>query len=44
MQVESDWSAYRKVRNEVSTLMKEAYHNYCTHLFNDSRTNNCKRF
>ena len=24
--------------------MKDAYHNYCTHLFDDSLTNNRKRF
>jgi len=30
------WSAYRHVRNEVNNLMKEAYHNYCKHLFEDS--------
>ena len=43
-QVGSDWSAYRHVRNEVNNLMKDAYHNYCTHLFDDSHTNNRKRF
>ena len=43
-QVKSDWPAYRHVRNEVNNLMKEAYHNYCKHLFEDSHTNNCKRF
>ena len=43
-QVGSDWSAYRHVRNEVNNLMKDAYHNYCTHLFDDSHTNNRIRF
>ena len=42
--VESDWSAYRHVRNEVSNLMKEAYHNYCKHLFEDSHSSNRKTF
>jgi len=27
-QTESDWSAYRQMRNEVNNLMKEVYHNY----------------
>ena len=43
-QVGSDWSAYKHVRNKVNNLMKDAYHNYCTHLFDDSHTNNRKRF
>ena len=37
----SDWFAYR---NEVNNLMKEAYHNYCKHLFEDSYSSNRKRF
>ena len=40
-QTESDWSVYRHVRNEVN---KEAYHNYCKHLFEDSHSSNHKRF
>ena len=40
-QTESDWSVYRHVRNEVN---KEAYHNYCKHLFEDSHSSNRKRF
>ena len=33
-QAGSDWSTYNKhIKNEVNNLMKEAYHNYCAHLF-----------
>ena len=32
------------MRNKVNNLMKDAYHSYCTHLFDDSHTNNRKRF
>ena len=43
-QTESDWSACRYMRNVVNNLMKEAYHNYCKHLFEDSYSSNRKRF
>ena len=35
---------YRKARNNVNSVLKSAYHNYCSHLFDDSYSNNCKRF
>lgn len=43
-QNESDWTAYRQLRNEINNLMKESYHNYCQHLFDDSYSDNRKRF
>ena len=43
-QTESDWSAYKHVRNEVNNLMKDAYHSYCKHSFEDSHSSNRKRF
>ena len=43
-QNESDWATYRQVRNEVNNLMKESYHNYCKHLFDNSYSDNRKRF
>jgi len=43
-QTESDLSVYRHVRSGVNNLMKEAYHNYCKHLFEDSHSSNRKRF
>jgi len=39
-----DWFMYRKARNNVNSVLKSAYHNYCSHLFDDSYSNNCKRF
>lgn len=44
IQNESDWAAYRQVRNQINNLMKESYHNYCKHLFDDSYSDNRKRF
>jgi len=43
-QTESDWTAYRQARNEVNSLMKDAYHRYSHHLFDDSHLNSRKRF
>jgi len=43
-QAELDWSAYRHMRNELNNLVKEAYHNYRKHLFEDSHSSNRKRF
>ena len=43
-QNESDWATYRQVRNEVNNLMKESYHTYCKHLFDNSYSDNRKRF
>ena len=39
----NDWHLYRKARNNVS-LLKSSHHKYCCHLFNDTYSNNCKRF
>ena len=43
-QAGSDWSTYKHIKNEVNNLMKETYHNYCTHLFDGAHSNNRKRF
>ena len=43
-QNESDWAKYRQIRNEVNNLMKEYYNNYCKHLFDNSYSDNHKRF
>ena len=43
-QNESDWTAYRQVKNQINNLMKESYHNYCKHLIDDSYSDNRKRF
>ena len=39
-----DWFMYRKARNNVNSVLKSAYHNYCSHLFDDSYSNNRKSF
>ena len=39
----TDWCDYKKVRNEVSSLLDTAHHNYCANLFNDSSSSK-KRF
>ena len=43
-QNENDWKAYRKLRNEVNSLVDKAHNNYCKYLFDDSHCNNRKRF
>ena len=43
-QAGSDWSTYKHIINEVNNLMKEAYRNYCAHLFDGAHSNNRKRF
>ena len=40
----NDWHLYRKARNNASSLLKSAHHKYCCHLFDDTYSNNCKRF
>ena len=40
----NDWHLYRKARNNISSLLKSAHHNYCCHLFDDTYSNNRKRF
>lgn len=37
------WCDYKKVRNEVNSLLETAHHNYCANLFNDSSSSK-KRF
>ena len=39
-QAGSDWSTYKHIKNKVNNLMKEAYHNYCAHLFDGAHSNN----
>jgi len=40
----SDWTQYKSLRNAVNKSLKQAHVNYCQHLFDDSFTNNLKRF
>ena len=39
----TDWCDYKKVRNEVNSLLETAHCNYCANLFNDSSSSK-KRF
>ena len=39
-----DWEAYRKARNKVIQSLSEAHQNYYTYLFDNSYTDNHKRF
>ena len=43
-QAASDWIAHRKARNKVNKASSLAHQRYCTHLFDDTHTNNNKRF
>ena len=43
-QAASDWAAYRKARNQVNKALSDAHQQYCTHLFDNTHTNNNKRF
>jgi len=43
-QNENNWKAYRKLRNEVNSLVDKAHNNYFKYLFDDSHCNNRKRF
>ena len=40
----SDWRAYRKARNQVNKALSAAYQQYCAYLFDNTYTNNSKRF
>ena len=43
-QTTGDWEAYRKARNKVIQSLREAHQNYSTYLFDNSYTDNHKRF
>ena len=40
----ADWEAYRKARNHVNSVLSQAHQHYCSHLFDDTFSNNRKRF
>ena len=40
----ADWEAYRKARNHVNSVLSQAHQHYCSHFFDDTFSNNRKRF
>ena len=40
----SNWNQCKNARNTVNKSLKQAYERYCQYLFDDSFTNNRKRF
>ena len=39
-----DWAAYKKAQNQVNSILGKAHQDYCSHLFDDTFTDNRKRF
>ena len=39
-----DWVAYKKARNKVNNILGKAHQRILAHLFDDTFTNNHKRF
>ena len=38
------FNLYRKARNDIDSALSKAHQKYCCHLFDDTFTENCKRF